>query len=46
MNEEDELVNAFYDEDYVWIKFVTGKEPNNQQEAEQIINDYLGGRLK
>lgn len=41
MNEADELANAFYDEDYTFIEFVTGKKPKNQVEAEEIINEYL-----
>ena len=46
MNEQDELANAFYDEDYTFIEFVTKKRPKNQVEAEQIINDYLNKRYK
>lgn len=41
MNEENYLANAFYDEDYIFIKHITGKEATNQQEAELIINNYL-----
>jgi hypothetical protein len=45
-NESDLLADAFYDEDYTFIEFVTKKRPNNQTEAEQIINNYLGVRWK
>jgi len=41
MKEQDELANAFYDEDYNFIEFVTKKKPKDQLEAEQIINEYL-----
>lgn len=37
----NELANAFYDEDYTFIEFVTRKRPTNQREAELIINNYL-----
>ena len=46
MNEVDQLADAFYDEDYTFIAHVTGKRPNDQQDAEQIINNYLGERIK
>lgn len=46
MKEEDELTDAFYDEDYMFIKHVTGKEPKNQVEAEKIVNEYLSKRVK
>lgn len=45
-SESDLLADAFYDEDYTFIEFVTKKRPNNQQDAEQIINNYLGGVIK
>ena len=41
MTEADLLADAFYDEDYSFIKYVTGKLPINQKEAEIIINEYL-----
>jgi len=41
MSEEDTLANAFYDEDYLFIKFVTGKRPKDQPDAENIIENYL-----
>jgi len=41
MTEENLLANAFYDEDYSFIYHTTGHKPTNQQEAEQIINNYL-----
>ena len=44
VKEEDELADAFYDEDYTFIEHVTHKKPSNQMEAEQIINEYLGNR--
>jgi len=44
MNENNLLADAFYDQDYTFIEHVTGKRPDNQKDAEQIINKYLGGR--
>lgn len=44
MNEQNLLIDAFYDEDYAFIKHVTGERPNNQEEAEDIINKYLRAR--
>ena len=46
MKEENQLTDAFYDEDYTFIAHVTGKRPKNQNDAEQIINKYLQGRTK
>jgi hypothetical protein len=41
--ELDLLVDAFYDEDYIFIEHVTGKRPENQIDAEKIINNYKEG---
>ena len=46
MNEQNMLADAFYDEDYTFIEHVTKERPNNQLEAEQIINKYLMGRIE
>jgi len=46
MNEENSLIDAFYDEDYVYIEHITKKKPLNQEDAEQIINEYLNSRIK
>ena len=45
MNEVNLLADAFYDEDYIFIEHITQKKPNNQREAEKIINDYLNNRI-
>jgi hypothetical protein len=39
--EQDLLADAFYDEDYAFIEFITGKRAENQIQAEKIINEYL-----
>jgi len=37
----NKLANAFYDEDYTYIEFITKERPTNQVEAEKIINNYI-----
>lgn len=43
--EKSSLKDTFYDEDYIYIKHITGKKPKNQVEAEKIINEYLNNRI-
>jgi len=45
MREEDELRCAFGEKDYETIFDITAENPQTQEEAKSIINEYLGENL-